>query len=67
LRIYVDGVLRASGASSASLPDTTAVARAGDSPDSTTQRFEGDLDEIAVYLGALSAAQVADHYAAATS
>ncbi|HXE44379.1 MAG TPA: LamG-like jellyroll fold domain-containing protein [Conexibacter sp.] len=63
-RLYVNGVQVASAALTGSTDLTMSGVRIG-SWDGTQQFFAGTLDDISVYASALSAAQVAAHYAAA--
>ncbi len=60
LRIYVDGVLRTSNASMRSLIDHSAPLMVGSHSDGR-YRFDGTIDEPAVYQRALTAAEVAEH------
>jgi hypothetical protein len=70
LRLYVDGALAAGPiAATNELPDTTANAVAGarvsgNTPLGNAAHFRGDLDELAFYDQALSAARVAAHHRA---
>ena len=66
LKIYVDGTLSASATATfttaATNSSTFDVGRSG-----TTNYYGGSIDEIAVYATALSATQIADHYAKGTN
>jgi hypothetical protein len=72
LRLYVDGNLVASQASTSALTPYTAFLRAGAEslsgwPGNPTSAYlSGQLDELAMYPTALTAAQVSAHYDAAT-
>ena len=61
MKIYVNGVLEASVASSVSVGDHGLPLRIGASADGGGH-FGGTIDEAAVYTRALTAAEVADHY-----
>jgi hypothetical protein len=61
MRLYVNGSLANSGASALSLLDNAATLRLGNSA-LGTEGWAGDLDDVAVYSGALSAAQVQNHF-----
>ena len=62
MRIYVNGAQEGSRASTLSLPDTTHPVRIANSF-AGTNHFDGRIDEVAVYTRALTAAEVAEHYA----
>jgi hypothetical protein len=61
MRLYVNGSLSNSAASALSLLDNAAALRLGNSA-LGTDGWAGDLDDIAIYAGALSAAQVQNHF-----
>ena len=62
LRLYVNGALAASAASSQALPDTTAPLTIGASSLGHSS-FAGTIDEPAIYAGTvLTAAQVQEHF-----
>lgn len=63
--LYVDGVSAASDSSGPFTGTDPAIA-AGGHPSGFFDYYEGDIDEIAIYLSELSAADVARHYAART-
>ncbi len=66
---YVDGALAASTSASGSPyyeGPQVAIGRDADACDGVVPSFEGNIAQVAVYNYALSAAQVAAHYAAAT-
>jgi head-tail adaptor len=66
IRIYQDGVLRVSGpASAGALTRPAPLPSIGGRVDGASF-FSGSLDEVAIYPLALTATQVAAHYAAAT-
>jgi VCBS repeat-containing protein len=64
MRIYINGVLEASAASSLSMPGNAAAFSIGKSP--TGNQFDGTIDDVAVYNAALTAVQIDAHYAART-
>ncbi len=69
-RLYVNGVLVASGAKTGTLADYTAGygLTIGDDAGLSDPAFKGSIDEVAVYAGkTLSAAQIQNHYTAGTS
>ncbi len=61
MRLYVNGSQVGSTASALSLLNTVATLRVGNSAVGT-DGWAGDLDDVAVYAGALSAAQVQSHF-----
>jgi hypothetical protein len=61
LRMYLNGVLQHTAASSRSLANT-AAALTVDNVASTGQPFNGRLDEVAVYTSALPQARIQAHY-----
>jgi large repetitive protein len=61
MRLYVNGSLSNSAASALSLLDNAAAFRVGNSA-LGTDGWAGDLDDVAVYSGVLSAAQVQNHF-----
>lgn len=61
IKLYIDGVLAAQGTATATTLSNTGF-RIG--RDTSSTRFTGTLDEVAVYASALSEARVQDHYAA---
>lgn len=63
MRLYLNGLQQSSAASALSLADTAVAMNAGSLQSS--DYFDGTLDEIAVYNGALPAATVLAHYKAA--
>lgn len=63
LRMYVDGVLEASTATTSALPDTTTPLRIGGISDSAWEFFPGSIDEVAIYGRALQASEVSWRYA----
>ena len=63
MRIYVNGALNASAASSLSMPDNTASLRLG-MREGTAAFYAGRIDDVAIYDRALSAVEVQEHYAA---
>jgi hypothetical protein len=65
MRLYVDGVLVSSRASTQNLTNNTGAFTIGAYSGGTSNFFDGNIDEAAVYPMELSAAQVAAHYAAA--
>jgi hypothetical protein len=65
-KVYVDGVLKVSVSSTVQLTANTQPLLIGRTTDNT-RIFGGVLDEPAVYTTALSASQIAAHYASATS
>jgi len=61
-RLYLDGALVASTADAASLPDTTLPLRLGAAAEGASPpSFPGDLNDVAVYTAALSAARIEQH------
>ena len=65
MRVYVNGRETGAGATdNTAMPATTVNAFIG-SAGIGTNYFKGDIDEVAVYDKALSAVQIAAHYAAA--
>jgi RHS repeat-associated protein len=68
LRVYVDGVERASLATTATpyfVNDPAHGAAIGRDGNGTVFYFNGSIDEVAVYPRALTASEVVDHYSAA--
>lgn len=61
LRLYVNGSLEASAASSVSMSDTTAPLRIAASAGGGSN-FNGTIDDVAIYNVALTAAQIQAHY-----
>jgi hypothetical protein len=61
MRLYVNGALANSVASALSLLDNAAAFRVGNSA-LGTEGWAGDLDDVAVYSGVLSGAQVQNHF-----
>lgn len=64
MRMYVNGALEGSTASTLSIPNTTFPMRMSSAAPPSVHRFSGRIDEIAVYSTALSAPQIAEHYRA---
>lgn len=66
-QVYVNGVLDGSGAVSGALANKTLALALGYNGPGTVgfQRFDGRIDEAAIYGSALSAGRIAAHYAAA--
>ena len=58
LRLYVNGVLRASKAVTGSIPNSSGVLRVGGNNVWKTEWFKGELDELRVYNQSLSAAEI---------
>jgi hypothetical protein len=63
MKLYVDGELQGSTRSTRSLPDRSSHLTVGGGPWDCCDRFDGSLDELAIYDRALSAGNVADHQA----
>ena len=61
MRLYVNGSLANSAASALSLTDNASAFRVGNSA-LGTDGWAGDLDDVAVYSGALNATQVENHF-----
>jgi hypothetical protein len=61
LCLYVDGVLEASTSTSVALIDHAFPLTVGQQADGGS-RFQGDLDEVAIWDRALSAGEVSAHY-----
>ncbi len=64
-RFYVDGA--AAGSHATTLPTWQNAFLAGAYDDRTNYMFNGRLDELALYTKALTAAQIGQHYSAATA
>ncbi len=62
LRLYVNGAPRGSAGSAFALSDTTATVDIGIHNSLPGNSMNGDLDDVAIYGTALSAARVAAHY-----
>jgi hypothetical protein len=62
MRIYVNGALRGSAASTQPISDNTASVQIGYHPGLPGYTVHGDLDEVAIYGKALPAASVTAHY-----
>ena len=58
LRLYVNGVLRASKAVTGSIPNSSGVLRVGGNNVWKTEWFKGELDELRIYNQSLSAAEI---------
>lgn len=63
IRVYIDGRLGITRASSRALPNTTEPLAIGARANGTSQ-YNGDLDDVSLYDRALSATEVEEHYAA---
>lgn len=63
VRLYIDGVERASGTGAGTIAVDNGALAFADSAVSQFFKFDGDLDEIAVYDKALPAARVSAHFA----
>jgi hypothetical protein len=64
MRMYVNGVLRNTLASSVQVPDHPFPLTLGDNGPAGTDGLGGGMDEVAMYNYPLSAAQIAEHYVA---
>lgn len=62
MRVYRNGVLRTSGTSTLPISDNTAALEVGFYPTLPSYTVTGDLDEVAIYGTALSAARITAHY-----
>lgn len=63
IRLYVNGVLESTQASTIAMADTTVPLRLAGNPAAIGGGYlDGSLDEVAIYNVALSAAQVLEHY-----
>ncbi len=62
MRVYLNGVLKQQGYHVTAMADNTAVLDIGFYPTLPSYVMNGDLDEVAVYGTALSAARVTAHY-----
>jgi hypothetical protein len=67
VRIYVNGALKGSGGSSVQVSDTTAPVEIGFFPGLPGYSVIGDVDEVAVYGTALSAARITAHHQKGTN
>lgn len=65
LKVYLDGILDASAATSVAPSPGNASIKLGARGDDAAQRLGGDLDEVAIYPSALSADDIAGHFLAA--
>jgi len=66
LRLYVNGVQAASATVNGTVNTSTGILAIGRTGSSSTDYFNGAVDEVAVYPLALSASRVAAHFAAAS-
>ena len=66
LRLYVNGVQVASATVNGTVNTSTGILAIGRTGSSSTDYFDGAVDEVAVYPAALSASRVAAHFAAAS-
>ncbi len=66
LRIYVNGVLEATTASSLSMPGNALPLRIGQSA-AGYEFFDGTIDDVAIYSSALGASAIQEHYWARSS
>jgi hypothetical protein len=64
MRLYVDGSLNGTTASSRPIGANTGSLKLGAAYHATSYMYGGNLDEVAIYSYALSATQVAEHYVA---
>lgn len=64
-RLYVNGALEGTATTSMSMPDTTLPLRIG-AASASSDYFDGQIDEAAVYNVALTPAQIAEHYRVGT-
>jgi hypothetical protein len=65
VRLYIDGASVTGAATNRTMTDNTLPLAIGQSSDSAY--FDGGIDEVAVYRGALTASQIQGHYAASTT
>jgi len=62
MKIYINGVLEDSNASSRSVPATTGMPLVLGGTSDLSKNTQGTLDEVAIYPSALTATQVVAHY-----
>ena len=64
LTLYVNGVAVASSTASGAINTSSGILAIGRAGSSSSDYFNGSVDEVAVYPSALSPAQIANHYSA---
>jgi hypothetical protein len=62
MRMYINGTLRNTLASSVSLPNHAFALTIGDVGSGATDGYGGGMDEVALYNTALTQQQVTEHY-----
>jgi hypothetical protein len=62
VRVYLNGTLQDTTASSRTVPNGTAAMAIGDYPPGGGAAFNGRIDEVAVYTSALTQTRIQAHY-----